>query len=443
MRPRALIVHTRMPAFDRDSGSQDIDNMIQFLLRAGWQVTFLAREEQGVAEERHADRLRQLGVATHAGFDSAERLVRSNDFDLAIIAFWELAAELLPVLRKQSPETGWSSTPWTSTSCGTRAGRSGRGATLGDSFGGEAAKELNTYNAADAVHRGLRQGARAAGGLPRRQPRHDAPVGRSGGAIARILSTSAVACTSSGTSVTSRTRRPSSTSAPRCCRCSTAACSSNIRSACWATGSTASSSTSTRRRPGVRLIGWVPSVQPYIERSRLAVVPLLHGAGVKRKVIQSMMAGTPVVTTPIGAEGLDLVQGEHALIASDSADLAAGHQPAVDRRCALAPAAGLGRGPRPGTAWPRARRATFRRDRRGGDGVGAAAPARRCRAVAVHWRRRRPRRRRSDDGSRTRAPRGRGARGLRRRRRVARRRLAPVLALSAGSRRRVGRLRPR
>ena len=31
--------------------------------------------------------------------------------------------------------------------------------------------------------------------------------------------------------------------------------------------------------PGLRLVGWVPSVQPYMERSRLNVVPLLHGAG--------------------------------------------------------------------------------------------------------------------------------------------------------------------
>ena len=36
------------------------------------------------------------------------------------------------------------------------------------------------------------------------------------------------------------------------------------------------------------------------------------------------MAGTPVVTTPVGAEGLDLVQGEHALIAADADDMAAG-----------------------------------------------------------------------------------------------------------------------
>ena len=33
---RALVVQTRMPAFDRDSGSQDIDNAIRFLLDAGW-----------------------------------------------------------------------------------------------------------------------------------------------------------------------------------------------------------------------------------------------------------------------------------------------------------------------------------------------------------------------------------------------------------------------
>ena len=41
-RRRVLVVHTRMPAFDRDRGSQEIDNSIRFLLDAGWQVTFLA-----------------------------------------------------------------------------------------------------------------------------------------------------------------------------------------------------------------------------------------------------------------------------------------------------------------------------------------------------------------------------------------------------------------
>jgi O-antigen biosynthesis protein len=38
---------------------------------------------------------------------------------------------------------------------------------------------------------------------------------------------------------------------------------------------------------------------------RLAVAPLRYGGGVKGKILQAMHLGTPVVTTPIGAEGLD------------------------------------------------------------------------------------------------------------------------------------------
>ena len=78
------------------------------------------------------------------------------------------------------------------------------------------------------------------------------------------------------------------------------------------------------RTPGVQLVGWVPEITPYLEQSRISVVPLLHGAGVKGKVLQSMMAYTPVVTTPVGAEGLEIVNGVHALVGTDAADLAAG-----------------------------------------------------------------------------------------------------------------------
>ena len=98
-------------------------------------------------------------------------------------------------------------------------------------------------------------------------------------------------------------------------------------------------STSTRPRPGVQLVG-LGAVGAAVRGAVRASpwCPLLHGAGVKRKVIQSMMAGTPVVTTPVGAEGLDLVQGEHALIGADAADLAAGHHPPAHRRRPLAAA---------------------------------------------------------------------------------------------------------
>ena len=52
------------------------------------------------------------------------------------------------------------------------------------------------------------------------------------------------------------------------------------------------------------------------------VAPLSYGAGLKGKVTQALAAGLPVVTTPIGAEGLDAVDGEQLLIGDDDRELA-------------------------------------------------------------------------------------------------------------------------
>lgn len=320
---RALVVHTRMPAFDRDSGSQDVDNIVQFLLRAGWQVTFLAREEQGRAEERHAHRLRQMGVATHAGFTEAERLLCSNSFDLAVVAFWELAAELVPVLRKRSPATRIVVSSIDIHFLRNARHAFGRRVALEAAFGTEAVQELNTYNEADGVlavsdkERDLLADFLGAGRvftLPLAEHMARSPHGldeRRGmcfvGNFRHVPNREALEYLSAEVlpllEVDLLERHPVTVLGN------------------WLDRVTVHVDPAA---PGLRLVGWVPTVAPYIEQSRLSVVPLLHGAGVKRKVIQAMMAGTPVVTTPVGAEGLDLVQGRHALIAHDAADHAAG-----------------------------------------------------------------------------------------------------------------------
>ena len=76
--------------------------------------------------------------------------------------------------------------------------------------------------------------------------------------------------------------------------------------------------------PLVDVAGWVADLDPLIDSARALVAPLVYGAGVKGKVTQSLAAGLPVVTTPIGAEGLDAVDGEHLLIGED-AQAIAGH----------------------------------------------------------------------------------------------------------------------
>jgi GT2 family glycosyltransferase/glycosyltransferase involved in cell wall biosynthesis len=72
------------------------------------------------------------------------------------------------------------------------------------------------------------------------------------------------------------------------------------------------------RGPGVEVVGAVPEVLPWLHQARLTAVPLRWGAGVKGKVIEAMMAGVPVVGTPIAVEGMGVEPGVHALVADDA-----------------------------------------------------------------------------------------------------------------------------
>jgi glycosyltransferase involved in cell wall biosynthesis len=68
--------------------------------------------------------------------------------------------------------------------------------------------------------------------------------------------------------------------------------------------------------------GYVPDLIPYFEGCRVFVAPLRYGAGIKGKIAQSAGLGLPVVTTSIGAEGMDLIDGRHVLIADSPAAFA-------------------------------------------------------------------------------------------------------------------------
>lgn len=76
------------------------------------------------------------------------------------------------------------------------------------------------------------------------------------------------------------------------------------------------------RVPGVDVLGYVADLEPYLARAAAAVAPLRYGAGMKGKVTDAMAAGIPVVTTTVGAQGLDIESGRHALVADDAAAFA-------------------------------------------------------------------------------------------------------------------------
>jgi glycosyltransferase involved in cell wall biosynthesis len=75
--------------------------------------------------------------------------------------------------------------------------------------------------------------------------------------------------------------------------------------------------------PGVTVTGEVPDVRPYYQRAWLQMVPLRIGGGTRLKITESLGIGCPVVSTTIGAQGLDLRDGEHLLLGDTPADFAA------------------------------------------------------------------------------------------------------------------------
>jgi GT2 family glycosyltransferase len=74
--------------------------------------------------------------------------------------------------------------------------------------------------------------------------------------------------------------------------------------------------------PRVKVIGYVDDPGQWLRRARVHVSPMRFGAGIKQKLLDSMGAGLPFVTTSVGAEGFSLGPLRAALVAETPADLA-------------------------------------------------------------------------------------------------------------------------
>jgi GT2 family glycosyltransferase/glycosyltransferase involved in cell wall biosynthesis len=77
----------------------------------------------------------------------------------------------------------------------------------------------------------------------------------------------------------------------------------------------------------VTVHGFVEDLDALYDVARVTIAPLRFGAGVKGKVVQSLMKGIPVVATSVAVEGTPLEPGTHVLVADD----AAGFAEAVER----------------------------------------------------------------------------------------------------------------
>jgi glycosyltransferase involved in cell wall biosynthesis len=324
---RALVCSYHAPQPDRDSGARRSYDFIRFLCAAGWQVSFLA--SGGLGDERDARQLRRRGIPVHDGSTINPReLFATAQFDLALLAYWPNGASHIPILREVSPGTRVivdsvdlhfmrearqlfqrSSSPSANH--------------LDEKHAFRMMREINTYAAADGVLavsdketqliNDLVGDARLAYTSPdgEEPPPSFLPFGQRKGIL----------------SVGSFQHHPNIGAIEYLCKEILPRLDQTIAAEhpVYIVGNALTEKVRdfARGLPHVHMVGWVPSVEPYFARARVSVVPLLYGAGTKRKIIQALMTGTPTVSTSVGIEGLHLRDGEQVLVADDPAGFAA------------------------------------------------------------------------------------------------------------------------
>jgi glycosyltransferase involved in cell wall biosynthesis len=72
----------------------------------------------------------------------------------------------------------------------------------------------------------------------------------------------------------------------------------------------------------VTLTGFVDDIRSWVASSCLSLAPIFMGGGTRLKILEAMALRTPVVATSKGAEGLDVVHGEHLLLADTPQEFA-------------------------------------------------------------------------------------------------------------------------
>jgi polysaccharide biosynthesis protein PslH len=72
----------------------------------------------------------------------------------------------------------------------------------------------------------------------------------------------------------------------------------------------------------IEVTGYIADPQAVIARAACMIVPQRSGSGLSVKILEALARGIPVVATTLGAEGIDLLPGQHLLIADTPSDFA-------------------------------------------------------------------------------------------------------------------------
>lgn len=327
---RALICSHYMPQPDLDSYSRRLFHFVGFLREAGWEVACVARSPKGVEQFSHL--LADQGVTVASGFaeheENVRRAVTATPYDIAILGFWIFAEPLIRILRQASPVTRLvvdsGDLHFLRNARRILRDAPARLDQLDAEFANETAREIGVYAAADAVLAVSRKEKDLIGDLIAAPHRvHVVPD-------CEDLAASPVPFPERrGMFFVGNFEHSPNVEAIRFLCDEVLPHIDPALLAAHPIYIAGSNLTDEVRAiaagwPAVRILGWVPSVVPYFEQVRVSLLPVLHGAGTKRKLIQALSTGTPTVSTSIGIEGFDVRDEEDALVADDPFRFAVG-----------------------------------------------------------------------------------------------------------------------
>lgn len=337
---RVFIMAPLMPEFDREGGSQRVYDLIMLFRRANWAVTFLA-ENSLPENKRYAHILQQMGVTVYSGIHSKwagddyifdiSNLVTYGKFDLAIFVFWYTAEVYLPIFRTLSPNTRL-----VIDSIDLHFLRAAREKfsylsnpsndiienKLDSVYADEMHRELNIYAAADGVLAVSHKEADIINNFLA-SPQHSFMV-----PLMEKIPPSTIGFEDrKGILFIANIRHsPNREALAFLCKkimpLINAATQEEHPLYLVGNGLNQDVVEYGKELVNVRIVGWVPTLLPYLHKARITVVPLLNGAGTKTKLIQALTAGTPSVTTDIGAEGLNLTDHQEVLISNKPEEFA-------------------------------------------------------------------------------------------------------------------------
>ena len=77
------------------------------------------------------------------------------------------------------------------------------------------------------------------------------------------------------------------------------------------------------REPGIEVVGEVENAHDFIASKSIMVVPLHSGGGMRIKIVEGLALGSAIVSTSLGAAGIDYSDGENIMIADTAAEFGA------------------------------------------------------------------------------------------------------------------------